>query len=109
MAQCVQRHGSKHIRRGRQVFCGQQSKTADGQHGLCAVDERDGLFGLGYKRFDLSAPHGLGAVHARTFVKDLAFTDHGQSEMGQRSQVTACAHAALRGNYRMHLAAYHLA
>src|SRR6185437_8746298 len=107
-AQCVQRHGSKHIRRGRQVFCGQQSKTADGQHGLCAVDERDGPFGLGYKRFDLSAPHGLGAVHARAFVRDLAFTDHGQSEMSQWGQIAACAYAALGRNYRMDFAADHL-
>src|ERR1051326_1430456 len=84
-------------------------QSSNRQHGLCAVDERDGFFRFKYQWLQAGFAQRIRCGKALTFVNRLAFSDNSQRQMGQRSEIAAGAHTALRRNHRMHSAIEHRA
>src|SRR5580704_17825646 len=80
--QSVARKSAQHISGIHKSLSCQQCQSADRQHSLCAVDERDRLFGLKDKRLDLSPLQSLPSREASScLVVALAFTDQSECQM----------------------------
>jgi hypothetical protein len=104
-AKAAQHVGRIHQRLGRQ-----KRQCAHGQHALRPVDERNGFFGFEHQRLDLCLLQRVGAGNALArWIETLALADHRQRQMRQRSQISACSYAALRGHERSHAAIQHFA
>ena len=108
--QRVAAEAAEHVGGIDQRLRGQQRQRAHGQHGLRAVDQRDGFFGFEHQRLDLRLLQRVGAGNARAFCVDaFAFADQRQREMRQGSEIAARSHAALRRDHRSDAAVQHFA
>ncbi len=74
-------------------------QAPDGEHGLGAVDEADAFFGVKIDGVDTGALQGFGAGENFAIEFRLAFADQDQRHVGERRQIAARAHAALRRNH----------
>ncbi len=106
----VAAQAAEHVGGIHQCFRRKQRQRAHSQHGLRAIDQRDGFLGFQYQRLDLRPLQRLRAGNAHAFlVEALAFADQRQRQMRQRSQIAARAHASLRRHNRSDAAVEHLA
>ena len=81
-SQGVARESSQHISGIHESLCCEQCQGADRQHGLCAIDERDRLFGFKDKRLDLGPLQSLRSREASScLVVAFAFTNQSECQM----------------------------
>ena len=106
----IARHRADDVGRVDQRLRIEQHEGADGEHSLCAIDERYRFFRFEHQRFDLCALQRVGAGDTRTFfVKTFALTNHCQGQVCQRRKIAARSYTALRWDPRSHTAIEHLA
>ncbi len=99
-AQPIQCQSADHVRGIHQPLNGFQFQTADGQHGLRAIDQADAFFGMQRDGLDSRAAERFGAIEQLAFELGFAFADQHEGYMRERSQVPGCADASLRRHHR---------
>ena len=79
------------MRRGRR-------QRAHRRHALGPVQEREPFFCFELNWLDLGQPQRVGARHSFAAIKRFTFADDRERQMGQRSEVTACAERSFFGD-----------
>ncbi len=107
--QRVERKRANNVRAVGQDFRLQHAQQSHRQHGLRAVDQRDGFLSFQRQRLDARMLQAFGPRDRLALMHNLAFRNQGQRQVSQRSQIATCPHAALRRNHGMDAAIHHLA
>jgi len=82
----VRSHGADHVGGVGEALGGEQFQTAEREHGLGAVDQRDSLLGSQGEGLDRGAPQGFAAGHTGTVIIGLAFADEDQRHVRERAR-----------------------
>ena len=85
-------HGSGYIGEMRDAQRAGDGESADGGHGLGAVEQGQALLGGKGERLQAGAAEGFSAGQAGTLMEGFTLADDDQGEMSERSQIAACAH-----------------
>jgi hypothetical protein len=107
--QCIERYRSDDVSGVGECFGLEERERTDGEHGLGAVNERDGFLGFERDGLDSCGLESFGSCDGAAVESGEAFADEHLGEMGERCEVAAGPDGTLRGNDGMNAAIQHLA